>query len=407
MAKTILFIRGILLTVTAVFLAALIYGFYAVPDEIISVREKPANVSFVYTLTYEESKLREKIQSQEKGDTYDVNVSFLKILPVKNSSLTVSERDYVAISGELFGLRLFTEGIIIVGIDEVKTAKGNISPARKAGLQKGDVIISIDNVKVKSCNEVSEIIEKSSGRVMKLECSRKGKTFETDFRTAYSETEGKYKAGIWIRDSAAGIGTMTFFDPQRKTFAALGHGVCDVDTGEILPVFEGDIVKADVNGCYKGQKGKAGELCGVFSSESKGVLYLNSKCGVYGELFSLPETDTLYPVAFNDEVKKGKAQIVSTVDEKGPQLYDIEITKISEENSEDKNLVIKITDDDLLSKTGGIVQGMSGSPVIQDGKLGGAVTHVFINDPTQGYAIFSRTMLQKMRSADESIKKAS
>ena len=407
MAKTILFIRGILLTVTAVFLAALIYGFYAVPDEIISVREKPANVSFVYTLTYEESKLREKIQSQEKGDTYDVNVSFLKILPVKNSSLTVSERDYVAISGELFGLRLFTEGIIIVGIDEVKTAKGNISPARKAGLQKGDVIISIDNVKVKSCNEVSEIIEKSSGRVMKLKCSRKGKTFETDFRTAYSETEGKYKAGIWIRDSAAGIGTMTFFDPQRKTFAALGHGVCDVDTGEILPVFEGDIVKADVNGCYKGQKGKAGELCGVFSSESKGVLYLNSKCGVYGELFSLPETDTLYPVAFNDEVKKGKAQIVSTVDEKGPQLYDIEITKISEENSEDKNLVIKITDDDLLSKTGGIVQGMSGSPVIQDGKLVGAVTHVFINDPTQGYAIFSRTMLQKMRSADESIKKAS
>ena len=407
MAKTILFIRGILLTVTAVFLAALIYGFYAVPDEIISVREKPANVSFVYTLTYEESKLREKIQSQEKGDTYDVNVSFLKILPVKNSSLTVSERDYVAISGELFGLRLFTEGIIIVGIDEVKTAKGNISPARKAGLQKGDVIISIDNVKVKSCNEVSEIIEKSSGRVMKLKCSRKGKTFETDFRTAYSETEGKYKAGIWIRDSAAGIGTMTFFDPERKTFAALGHGVCDVDTGEILPVFEGDIVKADVNGCYKGQKGKAGELCGVFSSESKGVLYLNSKCGVYGELFSLPETDTLYPVAFNDEVKKGKAQIVSTVDEKGPQLYDIEITKISEENSEDKNLVIKITDDDLLSKTGGIVQGMSGSPVIQDGKLVGAVTHVFINDPTQGYAIFSRTMLQKMRSADESIKKAS
>lgn len=407
MAKTILFIRGILLTVTAVFLAALIYGFYAVPDEIISVREKPANVSFVYTLTYEESKLREKIQSQEKVDTYDVNVSFLKILPVKNSSLTVSERDYVAISGELFGLRLFTEGIIIVGIDEVKTAKGNISPARKAGLQKGDVIISIDNVKVKSCNEVSEIIEKSSGRVMKLEFSRKGKTFETDFRTAYSETEGKYKAGIWIRDSAAGIGTMTFFDPQRKTFAALGHGVCDVDTGEILPVFEGDIVKADVNGCYKGQKGKAGELCGVFSSESKGVLYLNSKCGVYGELFSLPETDTLYPVAFNDEVKKGKAQIVSTVDEKGPQLYDIEITKISEENSEDKNLVIKITDDDLLSKTGGIVQGMSGSPVIQDGKLVGAVTHVFINDPTQGYAIFSRTMLQKMRSADESIKKAS
>lgn len=407
MARAIELIRGVLLTVTAVLLAALIYGFYAVPDEIITVREKPANVSFVYTLTYEENQTKERIHSKEIDDTYDVNVSFLKILPVKNSSLTVSERDYVAISGELFGLRLFTEGIIIVGIDEVKTAKGNISPAEKAGLQKGDIIISIDGKKVKSCNEVSEIMEKSSGKVMKLQFSRKGKKSETEFRTAYSETEGKYKAGIWIRDSAAGIGTMTFYDVEKQTFAALGHGVCDVDTGEILPVFEGDIVNAEVNGCYKGQKGKAGELCGVFSSESKGELYINCKCGVYGVLKEAPKTDTLYPVAFEDEVKKGSAQIVSTVDENGPQVYDIEITKISYENSEDKNLVIKITDEDLLNKTGGIVQGMSGSPIIQDGKLVGAVTHVFINDPTQGYAIFSRTMLLKMRSADESIRKAS
>ena len=407
MAKTILFMRNALLTVTLLLLAALIYGFYAVPDEIYSVREKPANVSLIYTLTYEENQTAEKKQQREKNDTYDVNVSLLRIIPVKNSSLTVSERDYVAISGELFGLRLFTEGIIIVGIDEVKTAKGNISPAEKAGLRKGDIIISIDGTKVTSCNEVSEIMEKSGGKVMKLEYRRKGKSFKTDFRTAYSESEGKYKAGIWIRDSAAGIGTMTFYDVKSGSFAALGHAVCDIDTGDILPVFEGDIVNAEVNGCYKGQKGKAGELCGVFSSESKGVLYLNCKSGVYGKMTEMPEADTLYPVAFNDEVKKGTAQIISTVDENGPQMYDIEITKISYENSEDKNLVIKITDEDLLNITGGIVQGMSGSPIIQNGMLVGAVTHVFIGDPTQGYAVFSRTMLEKMRSTEKSLKKAS
>ena len=407
MAKAILLVRNLFLTVTTLLLAALIYGFYAVPDEIHSVRDKPANVSFIYTLTYEENQSAERNRKKGDEDTYDVNVSLLKIIPVKNSSLTVSERDFVAVSGELFGLRLFTEGIIIVGIDEVKTAKGNISPAEKAGLQKGDIIISIDGVKVKSCNEVSEFMEQSGGKVMKLELRRKNKSFVTDFKTAYSESEGKYKAGIWIRDSAAGIGTLTFYDPATRLFAALGHGVCDVDTGEILPVFEGDIVEAEVNGCYKGQKGKAGELCGVFSSDSKGVLYLNCQHGVYGKMDIVKEPEFLYPVAFNDEIEKGRAQIISTVDENGPQMYEIEITKISYENSEDKNLVIKVIDEDLLEKTGGIVQGMSGSPIIQNGMLVGAVTHVFIGDPTQGYAIFSRTMLQRMRSADESIQKAS
>lgn len=407
MVKAVKALRNVLLTVTLFLLAALVYGFYAVPDEIVSAREKPANVSYIYTLTYEENQRAERNNESELSDIYDVNVSFLNIVPVKNSSLTVSERDYVAISGELFGLRLFTEGIIIVGIDEVETAKGKENPAEKAGLQKGDIIVSIDGALVRSCNQVSEIIEKSGGKTMKIEYRRKAESFIADFKASYSETEGKYKAGIWIRDSAAGIGTMTFTEPETGMFASLGHGVCDVDTGEILPVFEGDIVEAKVNGCYMGQRGKAGELCGVFSSESKGILYVNCQCGVYGKMNEKLAEKVLYPVAFNDEVKKGKAQMISTVDETGPQVFDIEITKISKENSEGKNLVIKVIDEDLLSKTGGIVQGMSGSPIIQNGMLVGAVTHVFINDPSQGYAIFSRRMLDEMHSAKLSFNKAS
>lgn len=407
MVKAVKTLRNTLLAVTLFLLAALVYGFYAVPDEIVTQSSKPTNVSFIYTLTYEDGLSLRRNKEDNKKDTYNVNVSFLNIMPVKNSSLKVSEREYVAISGELFGIRLFTEGVIVVGVDEVQTAKGMVNPSRDAGLQKGDVILSIDSQKMRSCNQVSEIIEKSGGKAMKLQLRRKDKVFITDFKAAYSETEGKYKAGIWIRDSAAGIGTMTFLDNETGMFASLGHGVCDIDTGEILPVYEGDIVGATVNGCSIGQRGKAGELCGVFSSESKGILYLNCQCGVYGKMNEKLTESKLYPVAFNDEVQKGKAQIISTVDETGPQVFDIEITKISKDNSEDKNLVIKVVDENLLSKTGGIVQGMSGSPIIQNGMLVGAVTHVFINDPTQGYAIFSRTMLSTMRSVQTELEKAS
>lgn len=407
MVKAIKTLRNTLMTVVLFLLAALVYGFYAVPDEIVTQSSKPTNVSYIYTLTYEDNLSLSRNKEEKQRDTYNVNVSFLNIVPVKNSSLKVSERDYVAISGELFGIRLFTEGIIVVGVDEVQTAKGKVNPSKDAGLQKGDVIVSIDSQKMRSCSQVSEIIENSGGKAMKLQIRRKDKVFFTDFKAAYSESEGKYKAGIWIRDSAAGIGTMTFFDTESGMFASLGHGVCDIDTGEILPVYEGDVVNAIVNGCYMGQRGKAGELCGVFSSESKGVLYLNCQCGVYGKMNEKLTAENLYPVAFNDEVQKGKAQIVSTVDETGPQVFDIEITKISKDNNEGKNLVIKVVDEKLLSKTGGIVQGMSGSPIIQNGMLVGAVTHVFINDPTQGYAIFSRTMLQQLRSAEKEAEKAS
>ena len=226
MVKAIKTLRNTLMTVILFLLAALVYGFYAVPDEIVTQSSKPTNVSYIYTLTYEDNLSLSRNKEEKQRDTYNVNVSFLNIVPVKNSSLKVSERDYVAISGELFGIRLFTEGIIVVGVDEVQTAKGKVNPSKDAGLQKGDVIVSIDSQKMRSCSQVSEIIENSGGKAMKLQIRRKNKVFFTDFKAAYSESEGKYKAGIWIRDSAAGIGTMTFLDAESGMFASLGHGVC-------------------------------------------------------------------------------------------------------------------------------------------------------------------------------------
>ncbi|MBE6775295.1 MAG: SpoIVB peptidase [Ruminococcaceae bacterium] len=400
MVKSIKAIRTVIMCVTFILLCLLVYGFYAVPDELYCIADKRDSVNEIYTITYGKKISSSGQRNIGQSEKYEAEVSLLNVIPVKSSSVTVKSRDYVEVSGELFGLRLFTEGVMIVGTDEVDTEMGSVSPAKSAGLQKGDVICSVNGIKVTTSQQVSEIFGKAGSSPMTLVYKRGNKYYSISFSLAYSTSEGKYKAGLWIRDSAAGIGTMTFYDVSTGMFASLGHGVCDVDTGEILPLSDGDIVSAYINGCYKGKSGKAGELCGVFNPEVKGILMCNCETGVYGKAKEI-NAEMLMPVATKSEVKTGKAQIISTVDKDGPEYYDIEITKVTEASSQNKNMVIKITDSKLIEKTGGIVQGMSGSPIIQDNMLVGAVTHVFVSDPTQGYAIFAETMLEKARSISQ------
>lgn len=397
MVKSIKAIRAFFMTVTFILLCLLVYGFYTVPDELYCIADKRDSVNEIYTITYGKRISGSTDKNIGQSERYEAEVSLLSVIPVKSSSVTVRSRDYVEVSGELFGLRLFTEGIMIVGTDEVDTENGYVSPAKSAGLQKGDVIYSINGKRVKTSQEVSEIFGKAGNSTMRLEYVRDNRHCSVQFTLAYSISENKYKAGLWIRDSAAGIGTITFYDAHTGMFASLGHGVCDVDTGEILPLSNGDIVSAYVSGCYKGKSGKAGELCGVFNREIKGRLMCNCETGVYGKADEI-SARTLMPVAASNEVKPGKAHIISTVDKNGPEFYEIEITKVTDKSSQNKNMVIKITDSKLIEKTGGIVQGMSGSPIIQNNMLVGAVTHVFVSDPTQGYAIFAETMLEKARS---------
>ena len=231
------------------------------------------------------------------------------------------------------------------------------------------------------------------GDEVELLIERAGKKQTVKLLPARSKVDSKFKAGLWVRDSSAGIGTVTFYDRKNGIFAGLGHAVCDVDTGEELPISGGDAVNAAVKGCYKGKDGSPGELCGVFAPGEIGELYENCGIGVYGAFSELPKTVEM-PVAIADEVKTGKAQIISTVDADGPQYYDIEITKIYTKSGQ-RNMIIEVRDKRLIEKTGGIVQGMSGSPIVQNGMLVGAVTHVFINDPLKGYAIFAQTMAEE------------
>lgn len=389
MLKFVNTVKYLLLTVTVGFLSVLLYSFYTVPDEIYTLQDEQSRVHDIYTLTYDTADAT-TVRSFSAG-SYKVKVSLFN-MPIKDSVLTVGERRYVAISGEIIGLRLFTEGVLIVDVDKVQCGSESFCPGESAGLCKGDIIYSIDGEKTLSSQSVNNKIKYSGGRSLEIEYIRNGTHYVTYLTPVISSHDNSYKGGLWVRDSAAGIGTVSFFDVKTGMFAALGHAVCDIDTGEILPLLGGDAVSARIVGCNKGVSGKAGELCGMFEKKSIGVLLSNSSTGIIGIFDEWDKNAELYPVAAPSEAHKGKAKIVSTVDATGKKYYDIEIQKITENAADNKNMVIKVTDESLISKTGGIVQGMSGSPIIQDGKLIGVVTHVLVNDPTKGYAIFIENM---------------
>lgn len=397
MKKIIKLVCLLLVAVCVLLMSGVVYGFYALPDEINSLSDEKLEMGLFYSCSVETKEKNASKNIIAEGE-YKLNVKLFNTIPVKNSSLTVSSRPYVVPSGEIAGLRLFAQGVMIVGFEYVVSEKGVVNPAEKANLNKGDVITSIDKTKITSSAQVEKIIMESEGKSLEVEYNTSdGVKKSTTLTPVYSVNEGKYKTGMWIRDSAAGIGTMTFYDKKSGMFACLGHAVCDIDTGEILPLADGDIVDAAVNGCVKGKIGSAGELCGSFRSDSEGILCLNDETGVYGILEEIPQDGKEIPVAAKSEVKTGKAHIISTVDGEGKAYYEIEIEKLNPDGKDSKNMIIKITDNKLLEKTGGIVQGMSGSPIIQNGRLVGAVTHVFVNDPTRGYGIFAETMLESVR----------
>ncbi|MBQ8210432.1 MAG: SpoIVB peptidase [Clostridia bacterium] len=321
--------------------------------------------------------------------------SLLGIIPVRTVKAENGERKYVNVSGDIIGICLYTDGLLIVGVEDVVTEDGNVSPATVCGLQTGDIITQVNDEKVVSVADFSQYITNSKGNSVSITAVRDNKTLYFSLTPAYCESEDKYRCGLWLRDSTAGIGTMTFVDPESGVFAALGHSICDSETQSVLTVGDGDILTATVTGITKGEKGATGQLLGSFADKTLGELIENNEFGVYGTYSENDElTGELMAVATQTEIKAGDAQILCNIDGNGVKYYDIEIEKISySAEKQSRSMVIEITDDELLNTTGGIVQGMSGSPIVQDGMLIGAVTHVFLNDPTRGYAIFAETMI--------------
>lgn len=339
------------------------------------------------------------------SDVYETSVKLFNIFPIKSAKVNVTDRKYVVLGGDVFGIRLYTKGVMVVKIDSVLTDNGNVSPGNKAGIKVGDIILSADGIEINNNKTLSKIISSSGGKVIKMKILRNNEPYEMHFKAVKCTTDSQFKGGLWIRDSTAGIGTMTYYDRQTGIFAGLGHAVCDVDTGEIMPLSGGDAVEATVKGCYKGKSGTPGELCGIFDGKSIGNLFINSNTGIFGVLSDYDKNAQLVPVALPSEITTGKAEIISTIDENGPEYYSIEITKLNIGSSDMHNMIIRITDSDLIDKTGGIVQGMSGSPIIQNGKLVGAVTHVFVDNSVEGYGISAQKMIETQAALEESINK--
>ncbi len=329
--------------------------------------------------------------------SYTAAAKLFDSINIKEVDVRVYDRAVLYPGGMAFGVKLYTKGVIVVGLSDVVSDDGSTSnPASDAGIRIKDIITEINGKEVNSAAQVSAAIEECNGSAVTIKLMRGENECNFTLRPVYSSSDGKYKAGIWIRDSTAGIGTVTYIDPSSGAFAGLGHGICDIDTEELMPLLKGSVVNVTVSGITKGIKGTPGELKGFFGTANIGTLSANTGTGVYGKIDSIPQSlaSNAIPIALKSEVKEGEAFIYCTLDDNKVNQYSVNIERICDMNSQTKNFIVEVTDPALLQATGGIVQGMSGSPIIQDGRIIGAVTHVLVNDPTRGYGIFIENMLE-------------
>lgn len=335
------------------------------------------------------------ITLSETGD-YQMTVKLFGLIPVRSVTVNVEPETSLLVGGNAVGIKIFTKGLVCVGTQVIKDVRGTTrNPGKEADIRSGDIFLTANGTELSTTEQLIELIQAAGGAPIHITLRRDNKTVEKTITPL--ETENGFRLGIWLRDSTAGIGTLTYVDPNTLHFGALGHPIADSDTGTLMPVSEGALLAAEVLAVEKGEKGTPGELKGIFkTSEAElGTITTNTEQGVFGKFNAAPQGKELYPACSGSQVKEGKATILSNVTKNTVETFDVEIQKnIPLYAGEGKDMIIRITDPDLTSRTGGIVQGMSGSPIIQDGKLIGAVTHVFVNDPTKGYGIFIENMLK-------------
>lgn len=411
------FLRKIIGGILLVSLIAV--GFYTPFKEYISIPknitifegeqlEYPKAVTVNATSAFNDKSFTVKDQKDSfaiQGNKYGKDEMVLELagIPIKKVDVNVLKDFRVIPGGQSIGVKLNTVGVLVVGHHQVETGSGKVSPGEKAGIKVGDIITEINGKRIENMSDVGPLVKEAgkTGQPLNLLVKRQNEKIKTQLQPMKDKGENNFKLGLYIRDSAAGIGTMTFYHPGSKKYGALGHVISDMDTKKPIVVEDGQIVRSTVTSIEKGSNGNPGEKLARFSSDKEviGNITRNSPFGIFGRLnrdITNGIIDKPMPIALSHQVKEGKAQILTVVNDDKVDLFDIEIVStIPQKLPATKGMVIKITDKRLLEKTGGIVQGMSGSPIIQNGKVIGAVTHVFVNDPTSGYGVHIEWMLNE------------
>lgn len=328
-------------------------------------------------------------------------LNLFNLIPLKNIDVNVIPKTTVVPMGNAIGMKLYTAGVLVVGMSEIEGKK----PYENSGIKEGDRIIQINQNQIDNTDDLMKAVNKSDGNNISIKYVRDEKTITTSIKPL-KNSSNEYKIGLWVRDAAAGVGTLTFYEPSSGMFATLGHGIMDIDTAELIKIANGELVTTNILSINKGTKGNPGEIRGTIEAgHTIGSISKNTKFGVFGTINKTPYLNTSntneVQVALREEIKTGKAQIICELENGKKEYYDIEIQRIFISNNKDnKSMLIKVTDKKLSEKTGGIIQGMSGAPIIQNGRFVGAVTHVLVNDPSIGYGVFADIMLKQMKEVE-------
>lgn len=353
--------------------------------------------------------------SAERLGSVNLEFRLFGVIPLRQLTVNVLPETRLVPGGHSIGIKLHSEGVLVVGHHQVQGRDRTASPAKEAGIEVGDVILAIDGTLLQDANQVAEIIRERSVRKQALpfKIKRNKQIFTVNVRPLMCQETKQPRIGLYVRDSAAGVGTLTFYEPKTGIYGALGHVINDIDTNQPIETRDGQIVNADIVSIKAAKRGHPGEKTGVFQegSDIAGTIEKNCAFGIFGRLQKIMPVPGEYgeaiPIALIPQVRTGRAEILTVLEGTTIERFEVEIQKVYRQSHPgDKGMIIEITDERLLEETGGIIQGMSGSPIIQDGRLVGAVTHVFVNDPKRGYGIFIEWMISESGILEETFIKA-